>query len=89
MRPDLPELPIIIDPGTGTQGIRVGLESRLPGMDGAEGGDMLLSKTREQEVAELMYAMKVAAEERKFAERRSAKIAKAKNRAQQKRAERR
>ena len=89
MLPELPELPIIVDVGSGTQGVRIGLENRLPQMAVGEQGGMTLTDYRQQEVAELMYAMKVAAEERKFAERRSAKIAKAKNRAQQKRAERR
>ena len=74
-------LPIISDASVNNLRLQGTLAKRLPAMPASAMGDLSFTDARAREIQEEMYAMSVAAAERKFYEKRSKKIAKAKNRA--------
>ena len=84
MLPELPELPEIQEANPTSLRIQA---KRLPLMPSGETGDLSFNNYRQQQVAEEMYAIKVATAERKAYEQRSRAIAKAKGRAAQRWAE--
>ena len=87
MLPELPELPVIQDASPETMRLQSKLAKRLPPMPAGAMGDLSFNDYRAQEIAEEMYAIKVATAERKAYEQRSRAIAKAKGRAAQRWAE--
>ena len=84
MLPEFPELPEIQEATPASLRIQA---KRLPLMPGGETGDLSFNNYRQQQVAQEMYAIKLATAERKAYEQRSRAIAKAKGRAAQRWAE--
>ena len=83
--PDIPEIPAIRSQGLRLQNT---IATRLPAIKEVSGSLSMSGNPRQEEVQEYMQAMRVASAERKAYEKRSRAIARAKDRAAQRSAER-
>ena len=88
-QPELPEYAVMKDASASALGRRNTIVKRLPAMPGGEMGDLSYTNYGAEEAALRNYAIGVAAEERKFAEKRSRAISRAKDRQAQRIAEKR
>ena len=88
-QPELPEYAKMVDASPAALGRRNTLVKRLPPMPGGEMGDLSYTNYAQLEAAQYAQALGIAGAERKFAEKRSRAIARAKDRQAQRMAEKR
>ena len=88
-QPELPEYAKMVDASPAALGRKNTLVKRLPPMPGGEMGDLSQTNYAQIEAAQYAEALRIAADERRAYERQNRKIARAKNRAAQRIAEKR
>ena len=88
-QPELPEYAKMVDASPAALGRRNTLVKRIPAMPGGEMGDLSYTNYAAEQAALQSQAIGIAAAERKFAEKRSKAISRAKDRQAQRIAEKR